>query len=181
MEFMIGSKNPAKVQAAKHVIAMHFPAATVLETTVESGVSVQPFGDEETRLGAINRALRAVGSAKEAVSGIGMEGGVRMLGGQMYLCNWGALVLPDGTRFTAGGAQIPLPQEIAKEIIAGKELGPVVDAYFQANGIRKKEGAMGMFTAQAVSRGELFEHILQLLLGQLKYHLAVIGDDRTSK
>ncbi|MEK5037864.1 DUF84 family protein [Sporosarcina sp. FSL K6-3457] len=171
MEFMIGTTNPAKVKAARRVIMSHFPQAMVCEVDVKSGVSDQPFGDEETRLGAINRALRATGT-KENVIGIGLEGGVRMLEGQMYLCNWGALVLPNGARFTAGGAQIPLPKEIEDELVAGKELGPVVDAYFKASGIRQKEGAMGMFTAHTVNRDELFEHIVQLLIGQMKYSMA---------
>jgi len=170
MEFIIGSTNAAKVTAARRVIMSYFPHAVVDEVDVKSGVSDQPFGDEETRLGAINRALRAAGMQKNVI-GIGLEGGVRMLEGQMYLCNWGALVLPDGTRFTAGGAQIPLPKEIADELITGKELGPVVDAYFKASGIRHKEGAIGMFTAHAVNRDELFEHVLQLLIGQLKYSM----------
>ncbi|WP_203246619.1 DUF84 family protein [Sporosarcina beigongshangi] len=171
MEFMIGSTNNAKVSAAQRVILSHFPKAIVYEADAKSGVSDQPFGDEETRLGAINRALQAIGM-KENVIGIGLEGGVRMLEGQMYLCNWGALVLPDGTKFTAGGAQIPLPQEIADELNTGKELGPVVDAYFKANGIRHKEGAIGMFTAHTVKRDALFEHVLQLLIGQLKYSIS---------
>ena len=47
------------------------------------------------------------------------------------LCNWGALILPDGNEFTAGGAQIPLPEEIAEELLAGKELGPVIDSYYR--------------------------------------------------
>ena len=171
MEFMIGTINAAKVTAARRVIMSHFPHAVVNEVDVKSGVSDQPFGDEETKLGAVNRALRASGML-ENVIGIGLEGGVRMLEGQMYLCNWGALVLPDGARFTAGGAQIPLPKEIADELITGKELGPVVDAYFKASGIRHKEGAIGMFTAHAVNREELFEHVLKLLIGQLKYSMA---------
>ncbi|WP_342505472.1 DUF84 family protein [Sporosarcina sp. FSL K6-2383] len=171
MEFMIGSTNNAKVTAARRVILSYFPKAIVYEIDAKSGVSDQPFGDEETRIGAINRALRAIGM-KEKTIGIGLEGGVRMLEGQMYLCNWGALVLPDGTKFTAGGAQIPLPQEVAEELITGKELGPVIDAYFKANGIRHKEGAIGMFTAQTVNRDGLFEHIVQLLIGQLKYSMA---------
>lgn len=171
MEFIIGSTNAAKVTAARRVIMSHFPHAVVNEVDVKSGVSDQPFGDEETRLGAINRALRATGML-ENVIGVGLEGGVRILGGQMYLCNWGALVLPDGVRFTAGGAQIPLPKEIADELITGEELGPVVDAYFKVSGIRHKEGAIGMFTAHAVNREELFDHVLQLLIGQLKYSMA---------
>jgi len=170
MEFMIGTTNPAKVKAVKEVLAIHFPQALIAEIEVGSGVSEQPLSDDETRLGAINRALRAAGKEVSAI-GIGLEGGVRILEGQMYLCNWGALTLPDGTRFTAGGAQIPLPKEIADELMAGKELGPVVDAYFKSSGIRMKEGAIGMLTANAVKRDELFVHILQLLVGQYKYHL----------
>ena len=168
MEFIIGSTNPAKVNAARRVIAGHYPQATITEAQVGSGVSDQPFGDEETRLGAVNRALWA-SSLKEDAIGIGLEGGVRLLEGQVYLCNWGALVLPDGTKFTAGGAQIPLPPAIAQELLNGKELGPVVDHFFKTTGIRQKEGAIGMFTAQAVKRDELFEHVMQLLIGQFKY------------
>lgn len=169
MNFVIGSVNLAKVTAADDVISQHFPQSTISSIEVGSGVSNQPYGDEETRLGAINRALRAVGKNRETI-GIGLEGGVRRIGEQMYLCNWGALVLPSGRRFTAGGAQIPLPQEIAVMVAAGNELGQVVDNYFELSGIRSKEGAIGMFTAFAVNRDDLFKHVMQLLIGQLKYY-----------
>lgn len=171
MNFMIGSTNQAKVKATKEVLAVHFPTATLTNVEMDSGVSNQPFGDEETRHGAINRALRA-GSLQEGTIGIGLEGGVRLLNDKLYICNWGALTLPDGKRFTAGGAQIPLPEEIALEIRQGKELGPVIDKYFDALGLRQKEGAMGMFTAGAVTRVDLFTHIVHLLIGQLKYHIS---------
>lgn len=169
MDFMIGSVNVAKVTAANDVISHYFPHSTISSVEVGSGVSNQPYGDEETRLGAINRALRAAGKNGETI-GIGLEGGVRLIDEQMYLCNWGALVLPNGKRFTAGGAQIPLPQEIAVRVAAGNELGHVVDTYFELSGIRSKEGAIGMFTAGAVNRNDLFKHIMQLLIGQLKYY-----------
>jgi inosine/xanthosine triphosphatase len=169
MDFIIGSVNAAKVTAAKDVISQHFPHSIISGVEVGSGVSNQPFGDEETRLGAINRALRASGKNGETI-GIGLEGGVRVIDRQMYLCNWGALVLPSGRRFTAGGAQIPLPQEIAVMVAAGNELGHVVDNYFEMSGIRSKEGAIGMFTDFAVNRDDLFKHVMQLLIGQLKYY-----------
>lgn len=171
MNFMIGSTNHAKVQATKKVLAVHFPTATMMSVETDSGVANQPFGDEETRLGAINRALRMHSLQKDTI-GIGLEGGVRMLDGKLYICNWGALTLPDGKRFTADGAQIPLPEEIALEIQQGKELGPVIDEYFNMLGLRQKEGAMGMFTAGAVTRVDLFTHILHLLIGQFKYHIS---------
>jgi inosine/xanthosine triphosphatase len=168
MEFIIGSTNLAKVRAANEVIAIHFPEASISNFEVGSGVSNQPFGDEETRLGAYNRALRA-GAMKKGAIGIGLEGGVKLLQEQMYLCNWGAMTLPDGTRFTAGGAQIPLPEEIAIELLEGKELGPVIENYFKMAGIRQSEGAIGMLTSNAVNRDELFAHVLHLLVGQLKF------------
>ena len=167
-----------KSESGKEVLQFIF-LKHISEVEVASGVSDQPFGDEETRLGAINRALQAA-AMKEGAIGIGLEGGVRMIEGQMYICNWGALTLPDGTIFTAGGAQIPLPKEIANELIAGKELGPVVDTYFKSSGIRNKEGAIGMLTANAVRRDEMFEHVLPLLIGQYKYHLTILLNSKVA-
>ncbi|MDW0117145.1 DUF84 family protein [Sporosarcina thermotolerans] len=169
MKFIIGSTNRAKVKAARTIIAKHFPTSELHEVKVSSGVKDQPIGDEETRTGALNRAINAANEHVGAI-GIGLEGGVRMLDNEMFLCNWGALVLPSGEKFTAAGAQIPLPNSIAAEIHKGKELGVVVDEYFQASGIRHSEGAIGMFTAHSVTRDLLFEHIMQLLIGQLKFH-----------
>lgn len=169
MKFIIGSTNHAKVQAVKEVLANYFSNAPVETIEVSSDVSPQPIGDEETITGAMNRAKNAVLHKANAI-GIGLEGGVRMLNDQMYICNWGALELPDGQVITAGGAQIPIPNEIAREIEKGKELGPVIDLYFRSKGLRQKEGAMGMFTEGSVTRVDLFSHIVHLLIGQLLYY-----------
>lgn len=168
MEFVIGSKNPAKVKAVKAIISEHFPSSNFVTADVSSEVSNQPIGDEETRRGAVNRAKNAA-ATKQGAIGIGLEGGVRTLEDELYLCNWGALVLPTGQTFTAGGAQILLPREIASEILAGKELGEVVDVYFHAKGISHSEGAVGMFTANVVTRDTMFEHVMRLIIGQYKY------------
>lgn len=170
MRFIIGSTNQAKVKAARAVIESHFPGSELSEVKVPSGVKDQPFGDEETRTGALNRATNAANEKSGAI-GIGLEGGVRMIGSEMFVCNWGALVLPSGKLFTAGGAQITLPEEIASELKKGRELGAVVDEYFNAHGIRNSEGAIGMFTALVITRDKLFEHVMQLLIGQLKYYM----------
>lgn len=168
VHFIIGSTNKAKVQAVEKALAIYFPQATLASAEVASGVSNQPFGDDETRCGAITRALGA-SRLKEGAIGIGLEGGVRALDEKLYICNWGAMILPDGTRLTAGGAQIPLPEEIAQEILRGKELGLVMDAFCGAKGLRHKEGAIGILTAGAVKRDELFVHVLHLLIGQWKF------------
>lgn len=171
MKFIIGSMNHAKVEAATQVIHANYATALISQMNAESNVKAQPIGDEETLKGAINRAS-FIQKAHPEVIGIGLEGGVRLIGQQMYICNWGALALPNGQVITAGGAQIPLPHEVAEEINKGRELGPVIDDYFNAKGLRQKEGAMGMFTAGVITRVELFTHIMQLLIGQLTFQVA---------
>ncbi|MED4360709.1 DUF84 family protein, partial [Geobacillus stearothermophilus] len=53
----VGTKNEAKVAAVRAVFAA--PSWRLVPLDVPSGVSVQPLSDEETRLGAMNRAKRA--------------------------------------------------------------------------------------------------------------------------
>ena len=165
MKFILGSENQAKQRAVSRIVERYIEKSTVSSASVPSGVNAQPMTEEETRQGAINRAV----AAAQGAYGIGLEGGVHMIAGTMYLCNWGALVTPEGQLFTAAGAQIPLPQALAEEIRNGKELGNAVDHYFKKQNIRMSEGAMGMLTAQVVPRDALFEHIMQLLIGQLLY------------
>ena len=66
-----------------------------------------------------------------------------------------------------------MPEEIADEISKGNELGPIIEKYYGSIGNPSKEGAMGMLTNGAVTRGELFSHILHLLIGQWQYHSKV--------
>lgn len=165
MKFVLGSENQAKKRAVVRVVERYMENSIIASAPVPSGVRAQPMSEEETRQGAINRSI----SAAHHAFGIGLEGGVHMIGDTMYLCNWGALTTPEGKTFTAAGAQIPLPEDLANEIRCGKELGDAVDAYFTKQNIRMSEGAMGMLTAQLVPRDALFEHIMQLLIGQLLY------------
>lgn len=52
LKIYVGSKNPTKVDSVKRV----FPEAEVVGMEVESKVAAQPFSDEETLEGAVNRA-----------------------------------------------------------------------------------------------------------------------------
>ena len=132
---------------------------------VPSNVSEQPFGDEETLQGAKNRARQACNEAQVNMA-FGLEGGVKDLDGQLFICNWGVLQTKEGKQYIAGGAQLPLPQEVALAIRNGEELGPVMERYTEQVGIRHNEGAVGVFTSNIVNRADMFEHIVNLLLGQ---------------
>lgn len=168
MKIAIGTKNQAKVQAVEIVCASYLETFNIFPLSVPSNVSAQPIGDEETLLGAMNRASLALNESQADLS-FGLEGGVKELNGQLFVCNWGVLHTKDGQQFIAGGAQIPLPEEVAAAIRKGQELGPVMDAYTKQVGIRHKEGAVGVFTKGLINRGDMFEHIVKLLIGQYFY------------
>ncbi|WP_068674794.1 DUF84 family protein [Oceanobacillus sp. Castelsardo] len=163
MNIIVGSKNPTKIKAVEEI----FPEAKVTPLNVSSDVSAQPFSDEETRKGAINRAKYCQDSSANVI-GIGLEGGVMYVGSELYLCNWGALMTANQT-FTASGARILLPKEIDLKLQEGMELGNIMDNYSMRKEVRNNEGAIGIFTNDLISRKEMFSHVVKLLRGQWEY------------
>lgn len=164
LKIYVGSQNPTKVESVKHA----FPDMEVIGMEVESKVAAQPFSDEETLEGAINRARECASQSKVHI-GIGLEGGVMEIGDELYLCNWGALVDKKENVYTASGARILLPDEVKNGLEKGKELGDVMDVYADKHEVRKNEGAIGIFTNGLVQREEMFTHVVKLLKGQWQY------------
>jgi inosine/xanthosine triphosphatase len=169
MKIIIGSNNPAKVAAVKN--AFHYQQTEFLSLDIASGVSEQPFSDEETINGAINRAVGALQMGNGDI-GIGLEGGVQESTQGLLLCNWGALASKDKPPIIAGGARFLLPDVIAERLRAGEELGPVMEDYAKKKNVRKNEGAVGIFTNGLINRSEMFSHIMNLLVGQFHYQMA---------
>ncbi|TDL35460.1 DUF84 family protein [Jeotgalibacillus sp. S-D1] len=171
MIIAIGTENKAKLsaveQAFKHLAA--YSSIKFEGISAPSLVSEQPFDDEETLLGAINRASFAQQSINASI-GIGLEGGVVETSNGLYICNWGALcdpLLPEP--ITAGGARLRLPDQVAEQLREGRELGPVMEEFSQKKEIRQREGAVGLFTNERVTRAAMFSHIVTLLIGQWEY------------
>ena len=159
----VGTLNPAKIRAVEE--ALLTMDAQIAAVKASSGVSEQPFSDEETIQGAINRANNALAETGADIA-IGLEGGVVETKYGMFLCNWGALALPDGKTILAGGARILLPEEIVRPLREGIELGPIMEEYTGQKDVRKSEGAIGIFTNGYVNRSDMFTHITKMLIGQ---------------
>src|SRR3954470_8175717 len=105
----VGSKNPVKLAAVRAVVVRLVDAVTVEAVAVPSGVPDQPFGDEETIRGAIERA-RAARERLDADYGVGLEGGVVEMGdGTMRTCAWAAVVSRSGRHGVGGSLAMPLP------------------------------------------------------------------------
>lgn len=164
MQVVVGSVNNTKVNA----VAAVFSQASITQVTVSSDVSSQPIGDEETLAGAIHRARNAQKRYPQALA-IGLEGGVMHVAGYLYLNNWGSLITPQGTVYTAAGARIRLPDTFNMQIEAGEELSDIMNAYTKKQAIRHHEGAIGIFTQNEVDRTTLFVQVVRMLYGQMNY------------
>ncbi|MFP3472939.1 DUF84 family protein, partial [Micrococcus sp. SIMBA_144] len=70
-----------------------------------------------------------------------------------------------------GGARFPLPDNIKKMLEEGKELGPVISEYASRADVSKKEGAIGIFTNGTVSRTDMYDHLVSLLIGQYQFQM----------
>lgn len=168
MLIAIGTKNKAKVGAVEKIALQQLHNIQFEAIDVPSGVSEQPFTNEETRQGAINRATATLAQTTAEI-GFGLEGGVYELDGTMYCCNWGALATRKGKVYACAGATFALPEPIAVRLKAGEELGPVMDDFTKTANIRHHAGAIGIFTNGLIDRKEMFEHIVLMLIGQYEY------------
>ena len=153
----VGSKNPVKVAAARAVLTRLAPEITVESVAVPSGVPDQPFGDEETIRGAIERA-RAAREQLGADFGIGLEGGVvEMADGTMRTCAWAAVVSRNGRHGVGGSLAMPLPDCVATMIRGGTELGHAMDKLTGQPKTKHGAGAVGILTAGLVDRQAAYE------------------------
>lgn len=171
---VVGSLSPAKVAAVKSAMseacAPHTPLAP-LKVSAPSGVNAQPWGEEETRLGAVNRARAALTLAQGAELGVGIEAGLSE-GEGWPLLTFAWVVI--AARGAAGGepevvgvarsASFAVPYYLAARVRAGVELGDALDA---AHGLRRAKdgpGAVGVLTGGLISRSELYRAAVILAL-----------------
>ncbi len=174
MTIFIGSTNPVKVQAVKTAANGKWPDIQIKGFDVASGIAEQPMTDEETKIGAENRAKAALAAglsanpelenAQEAL-GMGLEGGVFINGDELWSTVWGCVVDKDGQSYFANGARMKVPQRIAELLLAGKEMGPVVEQLVGEQDVRRKQGMIGVVTNNFVSRTEEYAVIAKLALG----------------
>lgn len=155
MNIAVGSTNPVKVAAVRSVVARVWPGARVTAVDVPSGVSDMPMSDAETLRGAQNRA-RAALDQLSADLGVGLEGGVQAYGETLLLQGWVAVVDGNGRAGIGGAGRIPLPGYIARRVLAGEELGHVMDDVLGQANVKQKGGAVGALTAGLIPREDAF-------------------------
>jgi inosine/xanthosine triphosphatase len=159
----VGSTNPVKCNASRSVLSALYPEAVFLSVEVASGVSRQPWGDAETRRGALNRA-EAAREVMQADMGIGLEGGVQKTEFGLFTCAWCAIVDRAGRIGLGGSSCIRLPDVVADLVRAGVELGTAMDQLSGQHNTKQNEGAIGLLTDGLSSRQTAYEALIQMAL-----------------
>jgi inosine/xanthosine triphosphatase len=168
----VGSTNPVKVAAVRMVVTRAFSEAEVIGLDIASGVSEQPWGDQETRLGALNRA-QAVLAAAGADLGVGLEGGVLETEMGLMTCAWCVIVDREGQIGVGGGVHMRLPPPVAQALRAGGELGPAMDQLSGQHNTKQAQGAVGILTGGLSDRKSAYGQLVAIALGpfvQAKYY-----------
>ena len=172
----VGSTNPVKLAAAKAVLTRLVPEIVIAAVSVPSGVPDQPFGDDETIRGAVERA-RAAREKLGADFGVGLEGGVvEMPDGLMRTCAWAAVVARSGRHGVGGSLAMPLPDSVAAMIRDGLELGDAMDRLTGQSKTKHGVGAVGILTAGLVDRQAAYEVLVAYALAPFLVGRSEPGD-----
>lgn len=154
----IGSSNSTKIDVFKDAFEESFPE-TVFEFTsyaVNSKVSDQPKGGEETLLGAYNRVLAVKEVEPNASYWCGMESGlIQNLHGY---CNVGYVVIAsnDGIVTYSRSADFYIPDSVANLIADGMNLSDACDIMFRTNKIGQNGGIVSVLTQGFIDRSDYY-------------------------
>jgi len=162
----VGSRNPAKIEAVRRVLARLAPGCALEAVDVPSGIPDQPVGDHATRQGARNRA-RAALEATAADLAFGLEGGVEHEPPVVWLVSWVAVVTREGRTGDASGLRMRLPTAVAERLASGDELGTVIDDLFAVQASKQHAGAVGLLTEGFVSRTDAFADLVAMACAPL--------------
>lgn len=162
---ILASKNPVKVQATLDGFKRMLPAETfeLKMVSTASGVDDQPMSSNETLRGAVNRARGAAEMVPTGDFWVGIEGGVEERRGEMAAFAWVVVLTKDRAGKGRTGT-FYLPEQVARLIREGKELGEADDIVFGKTNSKQENGAIGILTGDVIDRAGLYEQAVILAL-----------------
>lgn len=146
IKVVVGSRNPVKINAVKAAMTRLFTESVIecIAVDAPSGVADQPMTATETRTGAINR-VNYCQQHHQADFFAAMEGGVDNF--EYGPATFAYVVIANNSRRSVGrSAILPLPPVVYQALVAGEELGLVMDRLFDTKNIKQKGGAIGLLT-----------------------------------
>ena len=162
---IVGSTNPVKINSTKLAFETAFPEEEfeVEGVSVVSDVRDQPMSNDETLLGAKNRAENAK-AKNDADYWVGIEGGIEDREDELEAFAWMVIIGADGGRGKARTSSFVLPHEVSLLVRSGLELGQADDQVFNQSHSKQKNGAVGLLTNDIIDRSEYYKQAIILAL-----------------
>jgi inosine/xanthosine triphosphatase len=162
---LVGSKNPVKISSTEDAFTRAFNKSFLVEgINAASGVSAQPIGDQETLLGAKNRAQNSMEVFPEANYWVGIEGGVDEDERGMFAFAWIFILDKNGKSSQSKTGTFYIPNAVAKLVKEGMELGMADDTVFAQENSKQQGGSVGLLTHGIVERNEYYRQAIILAL-----------------
>lgn len=149
----VGSTNRVKIEAVRTVMEKIFGNVIIIPINVKSGVPEQPK-ESETRTGAVNRAVSALGDNDLSV---GIEAGVFHTEDGLYDFQYCAVLDKEGKMTVGVGPGFRYPDEIAALVSDGMTVSEAVHKLYGDSDIGKKQGAVGLLSRGLLDRKTLTE------------------------
>ena len=159
---VVGSKNPVKLEATKEAFGIIFPddEFEFIACSAESGVSDQPFGSDETKLGATNRSDNCKIAFPEADYFVGLEGGLEEVGNEHWVFAWMCIQNKGGIYGFGRVGSFLLPYKVSELIRDGKELSDASDIVFNEVNSGYKGGTISTVTNGYMTRKDYYKEAI---------------------
>ncbi len=178
MRVCVGSENKVKIEAVRQTLRLYSMFAHGVEVfgvNIPSEVSDQPMSQEETIIGAQNRAKSAYHFEKGGNLAFGIESGLfvvpRTNTGYMDFC---VCAIYTGTEFHMGiSSGFECPPKVIKLVRSNNW---DLNKAFQSVGLTEKynlgnhEGAVGLLTKSRLNRLEFTKQAVMMAMIQIENH-----------
>ena len=162
MIVLLGSTKPAKIDGARDALRAiaavdaRFANPDIHTFDLTHVAPRMPMSSAEIVVGARRRALAMMDRESRPCFAVGLEGGLSPIGvgGPFALHTWAAVTDGEQWGYGAGGA-VGIPPHVAARVLAGEELGDVVDGLV-GEPTRGTRGAWGVLTRDLVTRRDAF-------------------------
>lgn len=156
ISFAVGSTNKIKIQAVVNATRLFWPDAQVVGIKTITKTEKQPKTDKETKIGAINRAKKALLNYPKANFGVGLESGIEFRNDGCWTFGWVAIIDGKGKMGLAKTIEFRLPFKLAQLIKKGMEQGEADSVFFKRQDRGTEEGTVGLLTKGKVNRETVF-------------------------
>jgi len=162
---IIGSKNHTKVKCTEEAFQMAFGGQVLVQgLNIGPGGDKPATGDEETSMGAYNRAANSKNAFPEADFWVGIEGGTEAAEEELKAYAWVVIMDKNGKVGRAKTAVFSVPKQAAA--LMNQEIEPEN----RHNGghaqpqVRDRGDAVGLLTNGAVETRDLYKQAIILAL-----------------